>query len=511
MRELQVCRAERESCKVTAESVCREMTDKRAELDAAIEAYEHKRTELAARDAATHDRLLRVHRDRSAAESALEAIRDRVENELKARRTASTVRAYRLDMRCRQLHDRYRGFVMDVLRPSGDGTTKSVNKQQQQRFPEPSPERNGRPRQPARRRFFAVADKLSADYRRESLRTSRSLHVLMTGYLRETAPPPPPGRKSPPASCRRRSLVALHAAEPATVLGRLRVMQEQCARIAERVRRRSCGTAEDGTRPAHDGGGGGGKRLRQAEALCEARRRLAAVVEYADGVRRLTDVAISEIRRERRELRVLLCKACATCAGSRVQSDRSYTAVEIAGKLEWACFALFARLDRTGALQWDRPDTAARDVMTSCLRAVQEQRVKAVRRARDEAYRVDDFRKAVGRLLLATTTPKTVRKSDDEAAGNHDGRRSSGGNRKQSGAVVVSQRVTRRKGGTTSTTATRTRRTRGNALRTTRSKVRGRTSVAPNTSTAETYATAVADVVTVTALCPPSVGAIEYE
>lgn len=462
-RELQACRAEKRSCGRTAENVRREMAERRAELDAAVEAYERRRTELTARETAAHDRLALTLRNRSAAEWALEAARDRVDNELKARRTANTVRVYRLDVRCRQLHDRCRGFVVDALRPAGgDGTERQLTRPQ-------------RPAAAAQRRFFAVADGFGAAHRRESLRTSRSLHVLMAGYLRETAP-----KSAVSSPGRRRSLALLDAAEPARVLDELRVVQERCARIAERVRRRT-GTADDRALPCRGPRAGDvDERPRQAGALCAARARLAAGLEYADRVRRLTDAAVSDVGRGRRELHALLCDACATCTGSDARQDG--TALDAAGRLERACFALFARLDRAGT-RWDDDADATRDVMTSCLRAVQTRRANAARRARDVAYRVDDFHKAVGRLLVAAT-PIAPRKSGRAAAPDDRSSRARDGKRESATADV---------------------KTCGGALRAAR-VVRGTTLVAPTSKTNVNET----DVVPVTPLCPPSINAVEF-
>lgn len=407
MRELQVVRAEVQACRRTAENLGREMIEKRSALDAAVGEYGRRRTGLVDREAKAHNKLALILQRRSTAESALERVRDYVEGDLKARRTACTVRSYRLNARWSQLHDRYRGFVADVMQ--GGGTQQRSQQPDDGRRPAAATRASGR-------RFFAVADKFGARYRRESLRTSRSLHTLMAGYLRENSSAGDGGPRSPvPSSAHRQSLAALDGAEPGQVLDKLRVMQEQCARIAERVRRRTQCTPSDGDLlHAHSSetacdDGGDSDRL-QDETLTEARLRLATGRDYVEKIRGLIDTAISDVRREQERLRKLLGKTCATCVGRKAQLDRSYTVVEIAGRLERACFALFARLDRIGA-DLDRGPTAtviAHDVVTSCLRAVQAQRAKAVHRARDVAFRVNDFHKAATRLLLATSTAKST-------------------------------------------------------------------------------------------------------
>jgi len=257
------------------------------------------------------------------------------------------------------------------------------------------------------------------------------------------------------------------------------------------VRRRTSGTADDrGARPARrpprtD------ERSRQADALSEARRRLAAGLEYVDRIRRLTDAAVSDVRRDRHELRALLLDTCAACAvAGQARPDRSSTIVDIAGHLERACFALFARLDRTVA-RCDRPDGAAHDVTASCLRAVQTRRANAVRRARDVAYRVNDFRKAVNRLLLAAA-PNTARRS----------------------AVAV-RTTTRGGGGGGGTSAAAGRVETRDATRAPR-KARGKPSVSSAPTPPLTYSTVtetsqVPDAVPITVLCPPPIGSVEYQ
>lgn len=379
------------------------MIEKRAVLDAAVEEYGRRRAGLVEREAKAHNKLALILQSRSTVQAARERVRDHVENELKARRTACTVRAYRLNASWSRLHDRYRGFVVDVMQ-SGDA------RQQCQ------PAGETRRRSMAKvggRRFFAVADKFGARYRRESLRTSRSLHALMAGYVRENASIGDGVPNSPiPSSSNRRSLAALDGAEPEQVLDKLRVMQEQCARIAERVRRRTrCQTADGELtqRWCPPEATSRDDRL-SVETLAEARHRLAAGRDRAEEMRGLMDRTISEVQREQDRLRKLLCAACAACVGRKAQLDRSYAVLEIAERLERACFALFARLDRVGADVDRGPTTTAftHDVVTSCLRAVQAQRAKAVRRAQDIAFRVNDFRKAATRLLLATSTAKNT-------------------------------------------------------------------------------------------------------
>ncbi|KAE9525069.1 hypothetical protein AGLY_014483 [Aphis glycines] len=413
-RELQVVRAETEACRRTTERLCRRMADDRAKLDAAVAEYERRSAGLARRQSEAHDRLVAVLHGRSAAERRREAVHDRAENELRARRTASTVRAYRLDARWQQLSGRYRGFAVDVLDDAGGRRPSSSLPPPPPTPPTGAARRRLGPAAKQGRRFFALADQVGTQYRRESLRTSRSLHTLMSGYLRETTS----SGGGCGASRSGPSLDVLDGAEPVQVLDKLRVMQEQCARIAERVRRRTTTTTTTaggrGRRSPETGGGGGEKRP-QAEALSEAQRTVAAGRQYLDRIRRLTEAAIGEVEREQTALRRLLCATCAVCVGKRAPLRYGSSPVtEIAGRLERACFELFARLDGAGApgarrRTPDRPavettparGTGVHDVVASCLRAVHEHRVNAVRRVRDTERRVDDFRKAVARLLLA--------------------------------------------------------------------------------------------------------------
>ncbi|CAH1732841.1 unnamed protein product [Aphis gossypii] len=487
-RELQVVRAETEACKRTTERLCRRMADDRAKLDAAVTEYERRLAGLARRQSEAHDRLVAVLHGRSAAERRREAVHDRAENELRARRTASTVRAYRLDARWQQLSGRYRGFAVDVLAEAGGRRPSSSSS-----LPPPPPtppagaaRRRLGPAAKQGRRFFALADQVGTQYRRESLRTSRSLHTLMSGYLRETTSSGGGASRSGP------SLDVLDGAEPVQVLDKLRVMQEQCARIAERVRRRTTTTTTT------DGGGGGGKRP-QAEVLSEAQRTVAAGRQYLDRIRRLTEAAIGEVEREQTALRRLLCATCAVCVGKRAPLRYGSAPVtEIAGRLERACFELFARLDGAGAPGGRRrtPDRPAvetapargagvHDVVASCLRAVHEHRVNAVRRVRDTERRVDDFRKAVARLLLAAAPRSEVAAARPPP---HGGKR----------ATSAATRPGGRRRPRETTVASPTSR-----------------SLRPkyyNYSEGATAESAV-DVPTasVTMLCPPSIGIVQYE
>jgi len=407
-RELQVVRAEQMACRRAAETLRRDAANERAKLEAAAGEYGRRKAALIGRRAETCRRLSLVLRNRSAAEVAREAVRDRAENELKARRTAGTVRAYRLDARWRRLHGRYRGFVTDVLN-AGRPRSTALAAAGSPRQPSPQARQGGR-------RFFAAADKVSTQYRRESLRTTRSLHALTVGYLRETAAAAAAADDATDerSSGHRRSLAVLDGIGPERVLGELRVVQEQCARIAERVRRR----ADAGGAPKTDAGDkhGAGRH----DLLSDARDKLAAGRQYAETLRALTDRAVDESRRDRLDLRKLLLRTCALCTGQRAAvppQRRSDSVVEIAGRLERACFALFARLDRAGADGRRREATSTRDVVTLCLRAVQTRRTNDARQARDVAHRVNDFRKAVGRLLLAVSVTGRIGRAATRNAG----------------------------------------------------------------------------------------------
>lgn len=525
-RELQAVRAEWQACKRQTEVVCREMLRDRAELDAALREYDRRKEELANRQTAAHDRLALALESRSAAELSRETVRDRAENDLKAQRTAGTVRAYRLDTRWRRLHGQYRGFVAEVL--SGDEPSAGHSRQ----LCPPTADDEGTTaasrRQPPKiggRRFFAVADKFSVQHRRESLRTSRSLLAIMSGYLRETSDDgdgnsacskgitPPLG-----SSRRRRSLrgtAVLDGVKPEQVLDKLRVIQEQCGRIAERVRRRTvrCSDAktDDAVRNDNDESGVGsscssandGLKL---DVLAEARQRLAAGLEYLQTIRALKDKAVSAVRRERVALRALLCAACnVVCpAGNKLTarpSESSCTVVEIAARLERACFALFARLDK--AAKAGGSGSAGRDVVASCLRVVQARRADDIRRARDVARRVDDFHKATSRLLMATAAPTKRLGETGRSA------------RCRPPVVVHSKRsmaASRSKG-----LQSPTRRVLASARRTPPS---GKIPTVPSSSAVsppakgvdgQSAATADRDVMTITMLCPPTIGIIEYE
>jgi len=500
-RELQVVRAEVQACRRTTESLCQSIANDRAKLDAAVAEYGCRSAELAKRQSDAHGRLVAVLHGRSAAECRLEMVHNRAENELRARRTASTVRAYRLDARWQQLNGRYRGFAIEVLKAGHRPSSSSPP------LPPPTPpmpsvgvarRRLGPSKQG--RRFFALADHVGTQYRRESLRTSRSLNRLMSGYLREkSVGSPSPSRDG------RMSLDVLDDAEPVQVLDKLRVMQEQCARIVERVRRRTTtGQAEQ-----HPPETSGGKRS-QTDVLLDAQRTVTAGEEYLNRIRRLMETAISEVEREQITLRRLLCKTCATCVGKRAPLRYGSSAVtEIAGRLERACFTLFARLDRAGApvpprtpdrpetsaAQADRQDTAGHDVVTLCLRAVREHRVNAVRSIQDTEHRVGDFRKAVARLLLAA-----MPRNDLAADGN---RRHSERPRTPHGKLKTSKSPNQM---TNARDRWRPPTTR---------PLSNKTAVASpkyyNYGNCGTTESSVAVPTKVTMLCPPSIGTIQYE
>lgn len=483
-RELQVVRAEGQACRRTADSLCLQIAEDQSRLESAVVEYGRRLAKLAERQGEAHDRLAAVLRGRSGAERRRERAHDRAENELRARKTASTVRAYRLDARWRQLHDRYRGFAIDVLATGGRPFTPPP--------PTPPPSVARRRLGPGKlqgRRFFAAADRLGTQYRRESLRTSRSLLTLMSGYLRETSSSG--------------GQLVLDGAEPVQVLDKLRVMQEQCARIAERVRRR---TTVGQRQMLVTGDGGNGGKLPQTNVLSEAQRTVTTGREYLGRVRRLMDTAVGELEREQVALRRLLCTACATCVGKRAPLRYNSAAVtEIAGRLERACFSLFARLERVGT-QGPRPASdpaeiaraktrdhrgpAAHDVVTLCLRAVHENRVNAVRTIRDTERRVTDFRKAVARLLLAAA-PRANSTTD---TGRH-----------RSGQVVRPSHSSNRK---TSAPSQRVAVDKTAAESTVPSLLQTKYY---NYSRGAMAEFAVAVPTTVTMLCPPSIGVIQYE
>lgn len=514
-RELQVVRAEEQACSRQTEIVCREMLRDRAELDAAVREYERRKEDLANRQTAAHDRLALALDSRSAAELSRETVRDRAENDLKAQRTAGTVRAYRLDTRWRRLHGQYRGFVADVL----GGDELSAGQSRKLCPPSANAEATGaasrqQPPKIGGRRFFVVADKFSVQHRRESLRTSRSLLAIMSGYLKETSDD---GDGDGNSSCskgittpvgpsrRRRSLrgtAVLDGAKPAQVLDRLRVMQEQCGRIAERVRRRtvknSDTTTDDAVSNKNDNSAGDsscsstndGLKL---DVLSELRQRLAAGLEYLQTIRALKDKAVAAVRRERVALRALLCTACnAVCsAGNKLTvqpNESSCTVVEIAARLERTCFALFARLDK--AAKVGGCGTADRDVVATCLHVVQARRADDIRRARDVACRVNDFYKATSRLLLATAAPT-----------------------KRLGETVRPGRCRR-------PVVVRCKRSMAASQGKVQSPPSGKIPTVPSSPAVslpaegidgQTASTADHDVTTITMLCPPAIGVIEYE
>lgn len=443
-RALQVARAEGLACRRAADALRRDMEDERGRLDAAVCEYERRKAALVGRQADAHERLSRVLRDRSAAELAAEAVRERAENELKARRTAGTVRAYRLNARWRQLHGRYRGFVVDVLRPQSggcgggvggggrgggsgggdgddgdsDGGSDGGRAASRPANAPPPAAKTG-----TNRRFFAVADRVGMQNRRESLRTSRSLHALMVGYLRETTSAGGGDKAATvarPSRQRGRSIAVLDGAGPERVLDKLRAVQEQGARIAERVRRRAGPSLAGGVPSAAD------DKRRRSDVLCVARDRVSAGREYVDRVRGYADEAAAALdaRPEQLELRGRLLRACEACEPRDARprgSSSGGTAVEIAARLERACFELFGRLDRVGADARRRHAQSGTrselgDVVAVCLRTVQKQRADAARQARDVARRVNDFRKAVDRLLSAASPGRTVARHEARIA-----------------------------------------------------------------------------------------------
>lgn len=427
-RELQVVRAEVQACKVTVESICREMVENRTVLDAAVGEYERRRTELEKQQAKAHDMLAAMLENRSAAELCRERAEKRVENELKAQQTACTVRAYRLDARWRQLYNHYRGFVVNVLGDDDDDDDSDPSIAAARITKQFRPSDAGRlPLAKSGRRFFAVADKFGAQYRRESLRTSRSLRTLMTGYLRETSASGNSDSVRESSSSRPRSSMTkiLDRAEPERVLEKLRVMQEQCARIAERVRRRTgypiaaSPVAIPRVVDENRDRGDNGRPL--SDLLSEARHRLAAGREYLRNIRELTGRAAADLRSDQTELRKILCRTCVVCTGCKLQpnDNASHTVLEITGQLERACFNLFARLDRTCSTDDDSIRSCGvhrLDAVTLCLRTVQMRRTNAIRRAHEVAYRVKDFHKSVTRLLVATSIAPVSTKRNAVAA-----------------------------------------------------------------------------------------------
>lgn len=461
-RELQAVRAEELACRRAAETLRLDAADERARLDAAVGEYGRHRAALAGRQTDAHGRLSLALRNRSAAELAAEAVRERAENELKARRTAATVRACRLDATWNRLHGRYRRFVSDVSQRRKGGESPSARQPCRADDATPGPAaRTGR--------FFAAADRVGAQHRRESLRTARSLHALTVGYFRETAAAAGTGARSATDD---RAAVPLDGCRPERVLDELRVVQEQCARIAERVRRRSAGPRVDGHAPPLQHADG-----RERGLLDDARARLAAGREYVNALRTLANREVAAPERDR--LRKLVLRTYASCAGTRTAPrdlPDGATVVEIAGRLERACFALFARLDRAAADGRRRStDCANRDVVGQCLRAVQTRRADDARRARVAADRVDDFCKSVGRLLLATST---VGHSTTGGDASKRARRSRLQPDRKCAAVVV----------------------------------RAPSSHRDARTTAESDAAAAADTATVIVLCPPSIdAAVQYE
>lgn len=477
-RQLQVVRAEGQACRQVTDSLDREMAAERSKLEAAVAEYEWRKAKLAGREVDEHGRLAAALRDRSAAELDCETVMEHVENVLRAERTAGTVRAYQLDARWRRLHGRYRGFVLDVLNDGGQGDGGPPTRKSRPPMPPPKG-----------RRFFTVADEFSARYRRESLRTCRSLHLLATGFLHEAEGGVTPRR-------RRSSATVLEGARPERVLNKLRNMQAQCARIAERVRRRT------GCEPPVAGlasGPTGDHRPRDsADSLAEAHRKAAEGREYVRKIRELAERAADEMQRENQELRrlldntfVMICVGGSKTHPTTVDGPTRCTIVETAGRLESACFELFARLDAVQAsdvMQRRRSDGDGRGlvvrpaatVVALCLRTVQTNRRNAVQRSRDIADRVNNFRKAATRLLLATANLNT----GDRAIVTRGHRRTSAGAGWPETAAFAKTAAGRNN---------------------TREKTYGGPRSKKNISTAES----AADVATVTILCPPSIGTVD--
>lgn len=511
-RELQVARAEGRACRTATETLCRDMVERRIELDAAMDEYKRRKAKLVEQETGAHERLTKVLQDRSSAESALEDVRDHAENVLKARRTADTVRAYRLDTRWRRLHGRYRGFVVDVL-TSGSGIGSTLQQLQSPDAPRPPTKRFGR-------RFYTAADNLSARNRRESLRTSRSLHTLMAGYFRETfgGGDTQIPRKIPH---RRSSSVLLDGAGPERVLNKLRVMQEQCARIAERVRRRMARGGMDAVEEVTEGvqplqlsvvqdDRDGKHAVWQSDLLIEARQRLTAGHQYVAELRMLMNRTVMREGLEQLSLCKLLSKTCAACVGGKAQFDDSdsggnHSVVHIAGRLERACFILFARLDRMGAAglaapsqqqqPHDRRVAHAHDVVASCLLAVQAHRMRTVHQARDIERRVHNFHKAVNRLLLATSAASGPGANDNRFRRDHPVSRLS--HKTSSG---------RQDKATSTAGKPMPRKAQKKTFISTVSSPKTIPAVVDIVTTAELTSAA-----TVKIVCPPSIGIIEYE
>ncbi|XP_050421365.1 uncharacterized protein LOC126833847 [Adelges cooleyi] len=389
-RTLQIIRAECVACRHVTAELDRQVIEGRSRFEAAQAAYRARASRLAEREAEDHRRLALALRDRSESEEQVQRVRDVVDGELRARRTAGTVLAHRLDARWRKLRGRYRGFVEAVLSPSSDDQCQlqssldfSVDKQQQSVVQKKQP-RGG----DGSSRFFAVADL----YRRESLRASRSLRSLVAGRR------PTEDDQDPLLVSMQRDGGESTAMD--RVLNELHGVQLRCARIAERVRwRKDTDGAFERTTDTRNTMEK--KQLSAPESaevtLATVRNAVEAGRSYIDRLRRTAAVSRWLLEGENTEEEVLrraLFVTCRRCDCAPPASSSTSALKEMTGRLELACFTLFARLDFVGT-----DDNGA--VVESCLRTVRMRRQDEEHRKEDTAHRLDDFRKAAGRLMTA--------------------------------------------------------------------------------------------------------------
>lgn len=154
----------------------------------------------------------------------------------------------------------------------------------------------------------------------------------------------------------------------------------------------------------------------------------------------------------------------------------------------------------------NRQGTATHDVVTLCLRAVREHRVNAVRSIQDTERRVGDFRKAVARLLLAATPRSDLAGATANTDRRHSGRASSRSTHGKRKMLTPPNQVTEAGGRRWPPT--------------TRPLSNKTTVVSPKSSLRTKYynygdggttESTVAVPTTVTMLCPPSIGTIQYE
>ncbi|XP_050545003.1 uncharacterized protein LOC126907628 isoform X2 [Daktulosphaira vitifoliae] len=384
-RTLQIIRAE---CVVYKQSIFdlnNQMVADQKLYDEAEAAYNKRVFELESCEAEVRGKLAQVLRDRSESEKQLQLVRDKIDGDLQAKRTAGTVLAHQLDAQWRRLQEKYREFLADIflLDKQEQLTTQTYEQSNTQQTPI------------QKRRFHAVADR----YRRVSLRSSKSLRSLVAvgNLLREKQ------LRQRQSSGEDPLLIAIEKGKDGSaavnqVWNVLDGVQRQCTRIAERVRWQS---SSENTN-LHLSKFKSVKE--QPEDISEStivklentRNAVEAGKSYIDNLRHTATVSRRLLECEsieEKELRQILFSTCKRCGCSPSSSSSVTFLKDMIARLEVACFSLFAQLDEVGS-----NDNGM--VVETCLSKVQRQRKKEEKYKADSIKRLDNFRKAASRLMV---------------------------------------------------------------------------------------------------------------